>query len=127
MRTVGPEFWAVWAGFWVFGWAFFVLVALYLRNKATQRRLEMIHQERMAAMEKGIPLPELPELERPWSARPRRPTSPLQGGIVCISLGTGAMITLYISSNRDWVSPLPLVFLGAGQLLYYYLTKDRAT
>jgi hypothetical protein len=32
----------------------------YFRHRERQRRLETVHQERMAAMDKGIPLPELP-------------------------------------------------------------------
>jgi len=43
----------------------FALVAgvigyLYVKHLGRQKRLEIIHQERMAAMEKGIPLPEFP-------------------------------------------------------------------
>ena len=32
---------------------------LYFKHRERQRRLEVIHQERVAAMDKGIPLPEL--------------------------------------------------------------------
>ena len=32
----------------------------YLKHRARQHRLELIHAERLAAMDKGIPLPELP-------------------------------------------------------------------
>jgi hypothetical protein len=37
---------------------------LYMKHQSRQKRIEIIHQERMAAMEKGIPLPEFP-LEPP--------------------------------------------------------------
>ena len=33
---------------------------LYVKHQSRQKRIEIIHQERMAAMEKGIPLPEFP-------------------------------------------------------------------
>ena len=33
---------------------------LYVKHRSRQQRIEIIHQERMAAMEKGIPLPEFP-------------------------------------------------------------------
>ena len=45
---------------------------LYVKQRSRQKRIEIIHQERMAAMEKGIPLPEFP-LE---PARDRRPPDP---------------------------------------------------
>jgi len=33
---------------------------LYFRHKERQRRIDIVHQERLIAMDKGIPLPELP-------------------------------------------------------------------
>ena len=44
---------------------------IYLKFLERQRRLEILHQERVAAMEKGIPLPELPI--DPPSAQPGDP------------------------------------------------------
>lgn len=44
--------------------AFLVIFGL-ISSREKQRRLELIHQERMAAIEKGAPLPELPEFESP--------------------------------------------------------------
>ena len=43
---------------------------LYFQHVERRRRLEIVHQERLAAMDKGIPLPEFP-LDPPKSA-PRR-------------------------------------------------------
>ena len=48
---------------WVFGWVILLLLAWHLRAARRQRRLELQHKERMMAMEKGIPLPELPAEE----------------------------------------------------------------
>jgi hypothetical protein len=36
------------------------VVRLDFSHQERQRRLEVVHRERMAAIEKGIPLPELP-------------------------------------------------------------------
>jgi hypothetical protein len=33
---------------------------VYVKHESRRKRLEMMHQERLAAMEKGIPLPEFP-------------------------------------------------------------------
>lgn len=135
MRSLGPfEILAiaVWPLLWIFGWGGFFWLFVYLRNRANQRRLEMIHQERMVAMEKGIPLPELPDLnprpQKELGARKRN--APLAAGIVFASLGVGSMIALQLSPVEGvhdyWTLPLPLVFLGVGLLLYYSLTRDRA-
>ena len=49
---------------------------LYFRHQERQHRLEIVHQERLAAMEKGIPLPELP-LDPPRVPKPPDPRAPL--------------------------------------------------
>ena len=66
---------------------------LYFRHIERQRRLEIVHQERLAAMEKGIPLPELP-LDPPNVPKPPDPRAPLIHGIVWLALGFGAMLAL---------------------------------
>lgn len=47
---------------WVFGFTAVVLIAWHLRNRRRLEKLRIVHEERMKAMEKGIPLPEFPEL-----------------------------------------------------------------
>ena len=134
MRTIGEfELLAIafWPLLWVFGWGGFFWLFMYLKNRANQRRLEMIHQERMVAMEKGIPLPELPDLNPRSPKDPgRKKNAPLAAGIVFASLGAGGMAALLLSPDAEmrtyWTLPLPLLFLGVGLLLYYHLTRDRA-
>jgi hypothetical protein len=54
---------------------------LYFKHVERRRRLEIVHQERLAAMEKGIPLPELP-LDPPRVPKPPDPGAPLIHGMV---------------------------------------------
>jgi hypothetical protein len=103
---------------------------LYFKHLDRERRLEIVHQERLAAMEKGIPLPELP-LDPPRVPRVRDPREPLLHGIVWTALGGGSMLALgLIGSSPNapvlWPLPLPLVFLGIGFLLYYALASPRS-
>lgn len=103
---------------------------LYFKHRERQRRLEIIHQERMAAMDKGIPLPELP-LDPPAAPSGRDPGAVLMQGIVWLALGVGGMITLaFIPAGGGlpalWPMPLPLALLGTGLILYHVLTSDRA-
>ena len=97
---------------------------LYMKHQSRQKRIEIVHRERMAAMEKGIPLPEFP-ME---SARERRPPDPTVLpilGTVLFSLSVGTMIVLALileaSSHGFWVAPLPFAFLGVGLIAYHYL------
>ena len=129
MRSFSPNQAIGFVFIWVFGWAFFGLLARRMRDKSKLARLDMAHKERMTAMEKGIPLPELPDLEHHFGkGRDIRQTL-LLGGILCIFLGAGTILAFVLAPNQNlrdlWTVPLPLIFLGAGQLLYRYLTSDR--
>ncbi len=102
---------------------------LYFRHIERQRRLEIVHQERLVAMEKGIPLPELP-LDPPRVPAPPDPRAPLIHGIVWAALGVGGVAALRLIGQPNgpalWPLPLPLVLLGIGLMLYYALASERA-
>ena len=102
----------------------------YFKHVERRRRLEILHQERLAAMDKGIPLPELP-LDPPTDSKPPDPRAPLLHGIVWLAFGIGGMVMLLLigpspTGTAMWPLPLPLAFLGAGLILYYALASDRA-
>jgi hypothetical protein len=102
---------------------------LYFKHVERQRRLEIVHQERLAAMEKGIPLPEFP-FDPPRVPKPPDPRAPLIHGIVWSALGIGGMLALrWIELPNApvlWPLPLPFALLGVGLMLYYALASGRA-
>ena len=104
-----------------------IVAYLYFGHRERQRRLEVVHQERLAAMEKGIPLPEFP-LDPPKVLTPPDPRAFLMHGIVWLALGGGAMLALRLIEplNGVWPLPLPLALLGVGLILYYALASERA-
>lgn len=53
----------------------------YVAHRSRQKRIEIIHQERMAAMEKGIPLPEFP-LEPARQRQPDPTVLPILGTVL---------------------------------------------
>ena len=112
----------------------------HLRAKSKQQRLEMIHHERMVAMEKGIPLPELPEFpevqthrrkEREWG--PVNPRWPLGVGMIFILVGLGVSLAYYLAGDaelarsvqvaRVWPFGLIGVFAGVGFIFHYFITR----
>lgn len=101
----------------------------YLKRRDAQRRLDILHTERLAAMDKGIPLPELP-IDPPPSAwrPPPDPTVPLAIGIVLAAFGIGAMLMLAIVAPGKpyWALPLPVALMGLGLVLYYRLSVAPA-
>jgi Domain of unknown function (DUF6249) len=107
---------AVFLGYW------------YFKHRERQRRLEILHQERLTAMDKGIPLPELP-IDPPPVRNPASQHVPLILGIVLFAFGTGLMIALRLIVVSDlstfWPLPLPVALMGLGLLLYSVLTGSR--
>ena len=117
-------------GFIVAAIAAAIVAYLYFKHVERRRRLEIIHQERLAAMEKGIPLPELP-IDPTKVQKPSDPREILVQGIAWAALGGGAMLALRLiepwpNGQAIWPLPLPLALLGIGFVLYYALTSDRA-
>src|SRR5580698_4638826 len=96
----------------------------HVRQESRRKRLEMIHRERLLAMEKGIPLPEFP-MEQPRAPEPDNVIPIL--GMVLLSLSVGTMIVLNLmlqgAEHGFWVAPLPFAFLGTGFLAFHFLGK----
>jgi hypothetical protein len=114
-------------GMVVLGLAAGIVGYIYVQHQTRRKRLEIIHQERMAAMEKGIPLPEFP-LEPVRATRPPDPTVLPIMGLVMLTLSIGTMIVLCVmfpaARNGAWVAPLPLAFLGIGLLGFHLMKRD---
>jgi len=119
---------------WIFGWAVLLLVVWHLRASRRERRMVLIHKERMLAMEKGIPLPEVPEYVDPpsmladaVSATRLNPRWPLGIGTISIFLGAGIGVALTLSGDEyhNQISSFGLigVFLGIGLVLHYFVTR----
>lgn len=123
---------------WAFGWA--LIFYLFHREK-TKRRLhvfDLIHKERMQAIEKGLPYPELPpyavEDEEQHGHTPSKPVSPRKVAglaLVIILGGAGALTALIISQDKHlqslWSMGLIPIFLGVGLLLYAWINRNAET
>jgi hypothetical protein len=101
---------------------------LYVKHQSHQKKTEIIHQERMAAMEKGIPLPEFP-LERDPGPHQSVPDNVIPIlGTVLFTLSLGTMIALYLTrdaaSHNFWIAPLPFTFLGVGLIVFHFLNRE---
>ncbi|HSC25690.1 MAG TPA: DUF6249 domain-containing protein [Vicinamibacterales bacterium] len=124
---------------WVFGFVIVLLVAWHLRQRRQIERLNMIHAERMKAMEKGIPLPELVTPDDDGGsgfgvslrAAAWNPRWPLGVGALLVMGGLGTSVAFRLSSvdfHRElWPFGLIGVFLGVGMFFYYALTKPPSS
>jgi hypothetical protein len=125
-------FWATFGAAWVFGCVIVAIVIWHLRSKRTMERMRIVHQERMKAMEKGVPLPEFPDLDREESRieiTPLRlnPRWPLGVGALLVFAGLGFTTALLYTGDDElaklWSMGFIGVFVGLGLFLYYFLTR----
>jgi hypothetical protein len=98
----------------------------YLKSRERQRRIEIWHETRLAAIAKGVPLVELPpEPLLTDSHGPADPQVLLIVGIVLASFAASAMIALAMVGFRYWPMPLPIASIGGGLMLYHFLAAGR--
>jgi hypothetical protein len=102
----------------------------YLKFREKQRYLDILHQERLVAMEKDIPLPELPI--EPLFVKTSPPPDPRIGGLIgivlaCFGLGSMLMLWLMPGMKTLWPAPLPMVFMGGGLMFAFPLSPRTAS
>ena len=100
---------------------------LFIRSRERQRRIEIVHKERLVAMDKGVPLPELPS--EPAKA-PADPRDMLIHGVAWVAMGLGGGLAMLVTGMQIdgtplWPLALPLLFLGVGLMLVYLLVDRR--
>lgn len=119
----------------MFGAAAFFLVVKWQNLRRYQIKLELIHKERLIAMEKGVPMPEVPE----YDPAPRQrietllgylrvnPRWPLGVGILLVLGGAGTLVALMLSGDpyhrQIWSFGLIPIFLGVGLWLQYLVMR----
>jgi hypothetical protein len=100
---------------------------IHVKQRGRQKQIEIIHQERMAAMEKGIPLPEFPLEPAEEHHQPDPTVLPILGTVL-FTLSLGTMIVLYrtleAAERAFWVTPLPFAFLGVGLIAFHFLKGE---
>lgn len=120
-------FWPIFGMVWIFGW---VAAGLVWRAHSSRRRdkvREMVHRERMLALEKGTPLPELDLGENGSAAADKAGgrRAALALGLMLLFGGTGMMAAFMMAVDLSDLWPLGLIFLfiGVGLLLYVPLSR----
>ena len=89
----------------------------YLRRK---RLFELFHQERMAAIDKGVEVPPLPDAFLSEDARPYNPRRNLLKGLIWLFIGVGALAGLYRQDEDTALFALIPVGIGLAYLIYYF-------
>jgi hypothetical protein len=89
------------------------IVAVVTGHQRRIRELDHRHQQRMAAIEKGVDLPADP----PTEFRPRTPGSPLLRGLIWLGVGL-ALVFNHIDYDLERLGWVPAA-IGMAYLIYY--------
>jgi hypothetical protein len=119
------------AGFIVF-WALLIAVTRHLRAQQRLRQREMIHRERVLALEKGVPLPaEEPGVVSPGLAGLSLRTLSLVLGFVLLGCGIGLVLAALCSADPSrfarWPFGLIPGMVGIGLLLNAWVGRRIAS
>ncbi len=85
--------------------------------RAQVRDRELLHAERLAAIEKGLGLPP----EAPLAGKPAAGSSnSLKTGLICVGLGLGTITALRFVAGGYWAWGVAIVGLGLAHLVYWF-------
>ncbi len=105
------------------------MLAIFLSYRRRKETFALYHQERMAALDKGVELPPLPDFLLTEGGKPSGPYNPHQHllkGLVWLFIGIGLGIALWQTVGLDWAlfSLIP-VGIGLAQLIYYFVEGKK--
>ena len=105
------------------------LLAIYLGYRRRKEIFSMYHQERMAAIEKGVDLPPLPDALLTDDSRPARPYHPrrhLLRGLAWLFVGIGLGLGLTPTAGLNWaLFSLVPAGIGLAHLIYYFVEGKK--
>lgn len=104
------------------------LLAIFVDYRKRKQMFALYHQERMAAIEKGVELPPLPEafFEQADESKPRSPHSDFGWGLFWLLGGLALGLALYFNLGpRTSLYALIAVAIGLHYLIYYYVVGKR--
>lgn len=92
-----------------------IIIIVWVRERSKRLRDKMIHEERLAAIDKGVPVPALP-------AAPPRPRNYVMRGMVWMAIGLGLLALAWSEADFPLGVGLIFVFIGLAILIAHLLT-----
>lgn len=102
------------------------MVAIYTGYRKRRDIYTLHHRERLAAIEKGVEVPPLPEAFFMDDATPYNPRRTLLKGLAWLFIGLGLLIALYQIGEDEacWFGLIP-IGVGVAYLLYYFTAGQK--
>jgi hypothetical protein len=103
------------------------MLSIYLNYRKRKELFTLYHQERMAAIEKGIELPPMPDaFFSEDQARPQTPRRDLLKGLVWLFIGLAVGAALYVNDRtKEAFGALIPAAIGLAYLIYYFVEGRR--
>lgn len=97
------------------------MLAIYLNYRKRKDLFTLYHQERMAALDKGVELPPLPDALFSDEAGPYNPRRHLLKGLTWLFIGLGLGVALWATVEFRWaLFALIPIGIGLAHLIYYF-------
>jgi hypothetical protein len=105
------------------------MLAIFLNYKRRKETFALYHQERMAALDKGVEAPPLPDFLLTENGKPVGPYNPrrhLLKGLVWVFIGIGLGSGLWRVVGSDWaLFSLVPIGIGLAHLIYYFVEGKK--
>lgn len=101
------------------------MLAIVVNYRKRKEMFALYHQERMAAIEKGIELPPLPAEFFAEDGKVRPPHGRLLSGLVWLFLGLALMIALFFTHSDAALFSLIPIAIGLAYLIYYFAVGKK--
>jgi len=101
------------------------MLSIFLSYMKRKETFELYHRERMAALDKGLEVPPMPEAFFREEHRHRSPHRRLLSGLVLCFLGITLFIALYFNSRRAALYALIPIGVGLAHLIYYFMVGRK--
>jgi len=102
------------------------MLAIYLGYRKRKEIFALYHQERMAAIEKGIECPPWPDRLVADQAAPPSPRRHLLKGLVWLFIGLAATVAVYARFDlRNALFGLIPIGIGLAHLIYYFVEGKK--
>jgi Domain of unknown function (DUF6249) len=96
------------------------MLALFLNYRRRHEMFQLYHKERLAAIDKGLDLPPIPEHFFNDVAKPASPHRALLKGLIFTLGGVGVFVALYAYHPEVALYALIPVGVGLAFLIYYF-------
>ena len=107
------------------------IIAGILKMRGQQRLLELAQRERIAAIERGVDISQLPRYDIPVTPRKtglRRVQGLMIGGVLTLGLGVGLTLTLLLMPIHDGRDAWPIgfvpIFMGIALMISSRIARN---